>query len=537
MKHLLIIDDSIAILKSIEFIVNSSGKYKPYLASSYSEAKSLIDKCSFFAAIVDLNLPDCNEGEAVKLTCSHDIPSIVLTGTINDSLRNKIKQFPIVDYIFKSDEESIFSAVFSAESLLNFEKEKLLLVDPNKESALNLKSYFQRLTFDVTLANCAESALTLLKMDNQFKVIITEQHLPDDDGVHLIQSIKKLKFQRSPVIFAIIDSDDSDSKTLLLKSGAQDVLNKPINSEEIYLKLANILHMREQESRIDRYMTMINNHVITSETDLHGNITYVSSAFCNISGYTKEELIGKNHNLVRHPDMSSEVYEDLWETIQSGSMWQGEIKNKCKDGSYYWGSVYIEPVLDKGGDCIGYRAILEDITDKKHIEQESLTDSMTDLYNRRYYNQVFPRLLSMGKREGRPVAMILLDVDHFKLYNDNYGHQKGDDVLTAIGTTLKETCQRGNDTPFRMGGEEFGVLSFNSDTRQIEAFAKKLCKAIESLSIPHEYNSASDFVTASFGVISTSSNQALDMDQLYSEADKALYQAKESGRNQVCYSE
>ncbi len=116
--------------------------------------------------------------------------------------------------------------------------------------------------------------------------------------------------------------------------------------------------MREQESRIDRYMTMINNHVITSETDLHGNVTYVSSAFCNISGYTKEELIGK-----------------------------------------------------------------------------------------------------------------------------------------------------------------------------------KICKAIESLNIPHEYNSASDFVTASFAVISTSSNQALEMDQLYSEADKALYQAKESGRNRVCYSE
>ncbi len=534
MKSLLIIDDSKAILNTIEYIVKLSGKYKTYTASSYKEAKELIEKHTFFAAIVDLNLPDCSEGEAVKLTTSHYIPSIVLTGSINSSLRNKIKQFPIVDYIVKEGEQSIFSSVFAAEALLNFEKEKVLLVEPHKDDALILKEYLQRLTFDVVMTDSAQSALRILKEDSQFKVIITEQNLPEMNGVHFIQNIKKIKFRRHPVIFAMSASNNIDEKLLLLKSGAQDFFVKPLILEEMYPKIANIIYMGEQEKKLDRYVRMIDKYVITSETDLNGNITHVSEAFCKISGYTQEVLIGRNHNIVRHPDMPNEIYQDLWETIQSGQVWDGEIKNLKKDGSYYWVSVNIEPIYDRNNIITAYRAIRQDITDKKHIERESLTDSMTDLYNRRYYNKLFPRLINSGLREKKPIGMIILDVDHFKLYNDNYGHQKGDDVLTAIGLTLINTCQRGHDTPFRMGGEEFAILSFNSNIKQIGALANKICQAIEGLKIVHEHNSASDFITASFGIVSTSSHNQLDMEQLYSEADKALYQAKNSGRNQVC---
>ena len=120
-----------------------------------------------------------------------------------------------------------------------------------------------------------------------------------------------------------------------------------------------------------------------------------------------------------------------------------------------------------------------------------------------------------------------------KQYNDTYGHQKGDDVLIAIGGVLKYVCQRGSDTPFRLGGEEFGVLSASANINQIETLANKIREEIEALKIPHQNNSASEFVTASFGVISTDSEQQLSMDQLYSQVDEALYHAKENGRNQV----
>lgn len=537
MKSLLIIDDSKAILNTIEYIANYSGRLKPYTALSYKEAEELISQHSFFAAIVDLNLPDCIEGEAVKLTTSHSIPSIVLTGSINQTLRKTIKQFPIVDYIVKLDEHSIFSSVLAAEALLNFENESVLIVDPNITNGSELKQYLQRLYFNAIHVESAERALELLSQDKQFRVIITEQNLPEMNGIHFIQELRKVKFKNHPVIFGMSSSENIEVKLLFLKSGAQDFFIKPLVPEEIYPKIANILQMGEQEQRLEHYVQMINKYVITSETDLLGRITYASDAFCHISGYSKEELIGQNHNIMRHSTMPVEIYQDLWETIKRGKSWTSEIKNKKKNNDFYWVKIHIDTIYDKSGDAIGYRAIKEDITDKKYIELESLTDSMTDLYNRRYYNKYFPKLLNIGIREKKPVAMILLDVDHFKLYNDTYGHQKGDTVLAAIGSILKNVCQRGNDTPFRMGGEEFGVLSFNNDIKQIECLANKLCEAIKSLNIIHKYNSAAGVVTASFGIISTSQNDQLNMEQLYSEADKALYIAKKSGRNQVCRTE
>ncbi|ADN09950.1 HD domain-containing phosphohydrolase [Sulfurimonas autotrophica] len=109
--------------------------------------------------------------------------------------------------------------------------------------------------------------------------------------------------------------------------------------------------------------------VIFSATDLTGKIVYASEAFCKISKYSKEELLGKNHNIVRHKDMPDELFEDLWQTLQSGKSWYGEIKNRTKDGGYYWVWAHIEPYYDDNGEVIGYHALREDITDKKTLQE------------------------------------------------------------------------------------------------------------------------------------------------------------------------
>jgi len=115
-------------------------------------------------------------------------------------------------------------------------------------------------------------------------------------------------------------------------------------------------------------MATLDKYVITSETDKHGIITNVSSAFCEISGYTKEELIGKSHKVVRHPDMDKAVYDDLWQTIKANKPWVGEIKNKKKNGEAYWVHVIISPKCGAHGENCGYTAIRYDITDKKEVE-------------------------------------------------------------------------------------------------------------------------------------------------------------------------
>jgi PAS domain S-box-containing protein len=117
-------------------------------------------------------------------------------------------------------------------------------------------------------------------------------------------------------------------------------------------------------------LNIVDKNVILSSTDIKGNIISVSQAFCEISGYSKEELIGKPHNIVRHSDMKSFVYEDLWETIQSGLTWRGEVKNRRKDGSAYWVYANIEPHYNKQGEIVGYDALRHDITAKKELEEQ-----------------------------------------------------------------------------------------------------------------------------------------------------------------------
>jgi PAS domain S-box-containing protein len=135
------------------------------------------------------------------------------------------------------------------------------------------------------------------------------------------------------------------------------------------------------EKKIQDYVYLTDRHVITSSTDLQGNITYVSEAFSKISGYSKEELIGQNHSMIRHSDMSGEVYKGLWKTIALGETWRGEIKNRTKEGGFYWVDATIYPKFDIFGKKIGYTAIRIDVTDKKKLEELIDSNEVTATYN------------------------------------------------------------------------------------------------------------------------------------------------------------
>ncbi len=115
--------------------------------------------------------------------------------------------------------------------------------------------------------------------------------------------------------------------------------------------------------------SLIDNYVIYTKTDLKGHITYASKAFCDISGYTKDELIGKQHNIIRHPDMPSSAFKELWETIQDGKIWTGTVKNRKKDGKYYITKSVVSPVFDENNKIIEYSSVREDITPQVKAEE------------------------------------------------------------------------------------------------------------------------------------------------------------------------
>ena len=305
--------------------------------------------------------------------------------------------------------------------------------------------------------------------------------------------------------------------------------------DRILMATRDITHEVHTKKILNDYVALVDENIITSTTDLDARITYVSKAFCTITGYTKEELLGKSHNIIRHKEMPNEIYTQMWEKLQNNETWQGELKNKKKNGDFYWVDAKVYPIYDEFEKKIGYTAIRQDITDYKRVQELSITDALTGVYNRRYFNEKFSKYINSAKRNKECISFAIFDIDFFKLYNDTYGHQKGDDVLVAVTKAVKGLLLRSDDYLFRLGGEEFGLL-FKTDTKeQSVKFTKKILQAIEGLKIAHKKSTVSEYVTTSLGLICIKADLVSDLSLLYKEVDDLLYEAKTNGRNRVCY--
>jgi len=289
--------------------------------------------------------------------------------------------------------------------------------------------------------------------------------------------------------------------------------------------MRDVTATREAERQLERYIAIVDENVLISQTDLSGKITYASKAFCRVSGYALEELIGKDHNIVRHPDMEGSTFKDLWQTIKAGRTWHGEVKNRKKNGGFFWVDSTVSPLKDNTGRIYGYMAVRQDITDRKRIEEISITDRLTGIYNRVRLDEVLKSEHERFKRYGDPFSVILFDLDHFKSINDTHGHLVGDRVLKEIAQ-LTRGMMRATDVPGRWGGEEFLIVSPHSDLEGARQLAEKLRLAIAE----HDFKKAGR-ITASFGVATVDASTTPD--SLLKAVDDALYHAKENGRNRV----
>lgn len=173
----------------------------------------------------------------------------------------------------------------------------------------------------------------------------------------------------------------------------------------------------------------------------------------------------------------------------------------------------------------------------RKLEALAITDQLTGLNNRRHFNTVFNQEMRRARREKRALTFFLIDIDYFKNYNDRYGHLEGDNALEQVGRALRETCRRPGDLPFRLGGEEFGVLATNLSNENAITFGEKLRAAIEVLKIPHADNKANVYLTVSAGLVNRLPSLDDTVEDFIRTADARLYQAKALGRNRVVVSD
>ncbi len=220
--------------------------------------------------------------------------------------------------------------------------------------------------------------------------------------------------------------------------------------------------LNENISFLDGYKTAIDNSSIVSKTNLKGTITYVNQLFCEISGYTKEELLGRSHNIIRHPDVPKSAFKDMWDTIQSKKVWKGVVPNKAKDGTTYIVNATVLPILNRYGKIIEYIAVRHDITElekSKEEIQKQRTDLLTGLPNR---NQLVNDLKTAIKP-----TLFYINIDDFSGFNEFYGSTIGDGVLINLANLLRKLQETKHFELYKLQSDQYILLFINDYFKDI----------------------------------------------------------------------
>lgn len=268
-----------------------------------------------------------------------------------------------------------------------------------------------------------------------------------------------------------------------------------------------------------------------SITDASNTIVDVNPAFCDITGYSRQDVIGKNPEILHSGRHDPTFYTAIWDELREKGHWQGEVWNRKKSGEVYVEALTISQLLDDHGQVINYISVFTDITDRKKQEEKlSLMahyDLLTGLPNRALFSDRFHQAIAYSKRTKAQLAVCFLDLDNFKPVNDNYGHDVGDQLLIEVANRIT-ACLRDDDTVSRQGGDEFALLL--NDIESYEHCKKTLDRVHHSLSLPYLVSGYYHNISVSTGVTLYPSDDS-DIDTLLRHADQAMYQSKQLGRN------
>jgi diguanylate cyclase (GGDEF)-like protein/PAS domain S-box-containing protein len=270
-------------------------------------------------------------------------------------------------------------------------------------------------------------------------------------------------------------------------------------------------------------------------TDESARIIAVNQAFCDLTGFAEEEVIGRLPNILKSEQHEDEFYRAMWASIARTGTWSGEIWNRRKSGEIFPAWETINTVKDDAGRTTNYVAVFSDIGNIKNYEArlEYLAnhDPLTRLPNRLLLSDRLELALQRSKREGKKVVVLFIDLDDFKKVNDGLGHPVGDQLLQAVAARLIESV-RGEDTVGRLGGDEFIVIMEGlAELNPVSGMAEKI---LQTLKTPFVLGDHTIFIGASIG-ISTYPDDEADGIGLLKNADAAMYRAKEAGRNTFCF--
>ncbi|WP_323588964.1 response regulator [Aliarcobacter butzleri] len=380
--NILIIEDSTSMIKIIDNIFQKNG-FNTFLSLTIGNARKIITSNHIDYIILDINLPDGNGYEIIK-ELSSSIKIIVLTSQTDSQLREASYQKGVIDFINK-DKNFLYKISEIPNLIKQLEKNRtktILIVEDSFVVREQLKDILTNRNYKVLEAKDENDALKIITL-NKIDLILLDLELEKSNGYDFLIKNKKLILEQLNIKVVIITGNISP--TIIRDSfrlGVKEIIKKPFMIEELVLKTDILMNNKDVEDEIvykthllNQYKNTVDRSAIVSKTNEKGIITYVNEAFCNISGYSQNELLGKSHNIVRHDDMNSSLFKEMWHNIKDLKIpWMGVVKNRKKDGNPYWVQTIINPILNENGNILEFIGIKTDITEiektKEHLKNQ-----------------------------------------------------------------------------------------------------------------------------------------------------------------------
>lgn len=325
-----------------------------------------------------------------------------------------------------------------------------------------------------------------------------------------------------------------DGTRFYIEANAEILRDKNGNPRELFFIDRDITERKQIEARLRSLSVAVEKgpvSVVITGADVV--IQYVNPCFTAVTGYTNEEAVGQTPCILQSGLTEQSVYVSLWQTLLEGKTWTGEFINKRKNGELFWEEAHIAPVFDEAGTVLQYVAVKLDITDRKLVEEKvthlAQYDALTDLPNRSLFSDRLQQVLALAQRDDNRLALMFVDLDHFKPVNDTYGHAIGDLLLKQVAQRMRNAV-RASDTLGRIGGDEFVVLLPKVEgASDAVLVAEKIRLMLET---PFEIEGHILQISASIGT-AIYPDHGNDEQALFQHADLAMYCAKQKGRNAV----
>jgi two-component system cell cycle response regulator len=293
--------------------------------------------------------------------------------------------------------------------------------------------------------------------------------------------------------------------------------------------------------------------VITEYREGKSLISYVNPAFEELTGYPIDECLGRNCNFLQREDREQPEIEQIREAIKLGQSVLVTLRNYKKDGTLFWNELSISPIKNEFDEITHFVGIQKDVTKRVNLEEQikftnlkleeanknlqhnNKIDHLTGLYNRRAMDEELSDFINIARREKSTLAFYSIDIDNFKLVNDEYGHEVGDTCIKYVAAQLLNVFKRAQDLVLRYGGEEFLVVSYGGCNQQFDCLADMALKNISGKEVSIPELNLKLRLTESIGVYSVTVTNDFKLKKAIQNADSAMYQAKQEGKNQVAY--